>query len=353
MLAADFLLDGGGDLRIGLRKRQRHSVGHVYDCSLLAVRIFRLYWTIMKQQMMRLYSLIVLLAAIFGQPSRLAAQDSAPAIQWIPSQLASGSPCFFRVSFAKPVRAVKGEWFGHEVAFFSSMDKSGDKKIWYALAGADVETNPGDYPLTLHIMSADGTSFDTSREITIHPANYKQVELHVPQKFVEPDAATLKRIAAEKEIKDRAFAHGAAEPLWRGDFLPPVKSPPTDSFGTRRIFNGKLDSVHRGMDFRAKSGTPVLAANDGDVILARNLFYEGTCVIVDHGQGFATIYMHLSKLRVREGQKVRTHQLLGLSGATGRVTGPHLHFAVRWQGAYLDPASLFQLNLPRTEPGMR
>jgi murein DD-endopeptidase MepM/ murein hydrolase activator NlpD len=102
------------------------------------------------------------------------------------------------------------------------------------------------------------------------------------------------------------------------------------------------------MDFRAASGTPVHAANSGKVILARNLFYEGNCVVIDHGQQFMTIYMHLSKIQVAEGQSVQTHQLLGLSGATGRATGPHLHFAARWQSGYLDPALLFRLKLPPT-----
>jgi len=112
-----------------------------------------------------------------------------------------------------------------------------------------------------------------------------------------------------------------------------------DSFGTRRVFNGKLVSVHRGMDFRAKPGSPVLAANSGGVVLARELFYEGNCVIIDHGEQFMTVYMHLSRLEVAEGLKVTQGQEIGLSGATGRATGPHLHMGVRWEGAYIDPAS--------------
>jgi len=94
------------------------------------------------------------------------------------------------------------------------------------------------------------------------------------------------------------------------------------------------------------TGTPVRAANAGTVILARNLYFEGNCVMLDHGQGLMTIYMHLSKFKVKEGEKVREGQLLGLSGGTGRVTGPHLHFAVRWQGEYLNPATLLKLTPP-------
>ncbi len=160
-----------------------------------------------------------------------------------------------------------------------------------------------------------------------------------------PVPEELKEITADKEIKDKIFASTAPEPLWHGSFIAPVHAPPTDSFGTRRMFNGKLASIHKGMDFRAPSGTVVRASNSGEVVLARHLYYEGNCVIIDHGLGLYTLSMHFSRIDVQEGQHVSAGDKLGLSGATGRVTGPHLHWAVRWQSAYLDPAKLLQLNL--------
>jgi murein DD-endopeptidase MepM/ murein hydrolase activator NlpD len=111
------------------------------------------------------------------------------------------------------------------------------------------------------------------------------------------------------------------------------------------MFNGKLASIHKGMDFRAATGTPVRAGNSGVVVLARPLYYEGNCVIIDHGLGVFTLSMHFSRIDVKEGQRVVAGDRLGLSGATGRVTGPHLHWAVRWQGANLDPAKLLKLDL--------
>ena len=295
---------------------------------------------------MRFFRALLLILALLATPISGSAQSDNvfKSITWTPSQLASGSPCLLTVELQTAATVLHGEWFGHEVDFFPSRDNT----AWYALAGADVETTPGSYPLTLHATMPDGKSLSATREIRIEPSHYKQVELHVAGNFVEPDAASLKQIAADKEIKDHVFASSSAEPLWQGDFRLPVQSPATDSFGTRRVFNGKLASIHRGMDFRAASGTPVYAANTGKVILARKLFYEGNCVVIDHGQQFMTIYMHLSKIQVAEGQGVKIHQLLGLSGSTGRATGPHLHFAVRWQGGYLDPALLFKLNLPPT-----
>lgn len=293
---------------------------------------------------MRLRRLLLLMILLLCTPLIGFAQSDGAfrSIEWTPVQLESGSPCLLTVTFDSPPAAVKGEWFGHEVEFFSSPTKT----TWYALAGVDVETAPGAYVLTLHATMSDSQSVSATREIQVGPSHYRQVELRVPENFVTPNAATLKIIAEDKAIKEQVFAQSAPLPLWKGNFLRPVQSPPTDSFGTRRVFNGKLASIHRGMDFRAASGTPVHAANSGRVILARKLFYEGNCVVIDHGQQFMTIYMHLSKILVREGQSVQARQLLGLSGATGRATGPHLHFAARWQGGYLDPALLFRLKLP-------
>ena len=178
------------------------------------------------------------------------------------------------------------------------------------------------------------------------PGHYKTTTLHVQEKYVQPDAATLQRIAADKVVKDAAFAHQIGQPLWRGSFRSPVPFTATDSFGTRRMFNGELASIHRGTDFHAPSGTPVLAANDGEVIIAQGMFYEGNMVVIDHGQQFTTLYMHLSKIEVNVGERVTKGQRLGLSGATGRVTGPHLHLSARWQGEYVDPVVLLRLPLP-------
>jgi murein DD-endopeptidase MepM/ murein hydrolase activator NlpD len=233
---------------------------------------------------------------------------------------------------------------GKDLSFFQEKSQLGNK-VWYALAGVDVEITPGAYPLTIDAITTDGQPLKATIQIPVVSAKYRTGTLTVVPNFVEPDAETQKEIAVDKEIKDRIFAQSAAAPEWSGDFAKPVNAPATDSFGTRRIFNGKLASIHRGMDFRAPSGTPVAAANSGTVVLAQKLFYEGNCVVIDHGLGFTTIYMHLSRIDVAAGKKVRKGEHLGLSGATGRVTGPHLHFAARWQNSYLDPAGLFRLDL--------
>jgi murein DD-endopeptidase MepM/ murein hydrolase activator NlpD len=216
---------------------------------------------------------------------------------------------------------------------------------WYALAGIDVEQAPGTYPLQLAATEANGGELHATQKVDVLPASYKTTTLHVEEKYVEPDAATLARIAADKAVKDAAFAHQVSQPLWNGSFQSPVPFTPTDSFGTRRMFNGKLASIHRGTDFHAPSGTPVAAANDGVVIIAQGMFYEGNLVVIDHGQQFSTLYMHLSKIEVKVGDRVHKGERLGLSGATGRVTGPHLHLGVRWQGMYVDAVKLLKLTM--------
>ena len=264
------------------------------------------------------------------------AQSSA--ITLTPAIVEAGSPELIRVDAAASAQ-VDGEWLGRRLQFF----RGREGRAWYALAGVDVEAAPG--PSTLKVTVGGGRGAALEKEVAIHPAHYKTGSLTVAPKFVEPDPEALKQIKADSELKARVFAVSNAEPLWAGSFRAPVTAAPTDSFGTRRMFNGKLASVHKGMDFRAASGTVVRAGNSGVVVLARPLYYEGNCVIVDHGLGLYTLSMHFSRIDVKEGQRVAQGQALGLSGATGRVTGPHLHWAVRWQGAYLDPAKLLKLNL--------
>jgi murein DD-endopeptidase MepM/ murein hydrolase activator NlpD len=275
----------------------------------------------------------------------LAAHTQAPSITLTPAVVEAGSPELIRI--AAPASAtLEGEWLGQKLAFFWSQDR----QAWYALAGVDVEAPVG--PSTLRAsaqLAGSGTTalnrIDLSRSIEIHEAHYRTGALTVSPKFVAPPEEESARIKAEVELKEKLFAASAPEPLWSGDFRAPVHAASTDSFGTRRTFNGQLASVHKGMDFRAATGTVVRAGNSGVVVLAQPLYFEGNCVVIDHGLGLYTISMHLSRIDVHEGQRVSMGERVGLSGATGRVTGPHLHWAVRWQNAYLDPAKLLKMDL--------
>jgi murein DD-endopeptidase MepM/ murein hydrolase activator NlpD len=281
----------------------------------------------------------LLFSCLLALIASISASSAEIPVVLTPATVLAGAPELISVH-APDATGVDGEWLGRTIQFFRAHPGTD----WLALAGADVEapTGPSSLQITAHTRSGD---IRMSRTIDIHPAHYRTGTLSVAPQFVEPGPEALKQIDAESKIKAAVFAASAPEPLWHGSFRAPVPAQATDSFGTRRMFNGKLASIHKGADFRAAAGTPVHASNSGIVVLARPLYYEGNCVIIDHGLGLFTLSMHFSRIDVHEGQHVKTGDRIGLSGATGRVTGPHLHWAVRWQGAYLDPVKLLHLNL--------
>jgi murein DD-endopeptidase MepM/ murein hydrolase activator NlpD len=182
--------------------------------------------------------------------------------------------------------------------------------------------------------------------VRVSAAHYPFSTIKVAPAFVEPPKEVETVIADADASKKRAFAITDPNPLWSGRFERPTDTETSGVFGSARVYNGKKKSQHLGLDFRASIGTPVHATNAGTVILARPLYFEGNCVMLDHGEGLVTVYMHLSEFKVKEGDKVAAGQLIALSGGTGRSTGPHLHFAVRWRGEYLDPRTLLELHPP-------
>jgi murein DD-endopeptidase MepM/ murein hydrolase activator NlpD len=267
-----------------------------------------------------------------------------------PARLVNGSPLLFRVTTPKSVRELSGTWIGHEIIF--NYDES--HKTWFALAGVSQETKPGLYPLEFHAnavpgqkaASSAGQTVSFEKKIRVEQQRYPRVQLKVPARYTAPSPEDQRQIEQDKATKSEAFKTLTPGREWNGSFKPPVNAEISDVFGVERVFNGSVQSTHQGLDFRVPSGTPVAAVNRGRVILARPLFFEGNCVVVDHGQGLLTLYLHLSKFWVKEGDRVDTGQQIGLSGGTGRATGPHLHLAVRWQGVYLNPQVLLKLSLP-------
>ena len=173
----------------------------------------------------------------------------------------------------------------------------------------------------------------------------------VDEKYVSPPASELRRIEREKKETAAVFARAsgrlaAALPL----AAPLARLPEGGRFGARRIFNGEARSPHGGTDFKAATGTPVFASADGVVALAAGQYFAGNAVYLDHGDGLITMSFHLSELLVRSGEAVQRGQAIGKVGATGRVTGPHLHFGARWRGARVDPQLL--LSDPATWPAI-
>lgn len=265
-----------------------------------------------------------------------------------PTRLVNGGPVLFQVKTSERLQALTGTWLGHEVPF--TFDAA--SKTWFALAGLSLETVPGTYALELtgetQAGKAAGNKVAFTRKFAVARGKYPKIQgkLSVEGKFTEPDPEQQKQIAEGVQIKKDYLDRVTPEREWSGQFAAPADAEISDVFGAQRVFNGKTQSTHLGLDFRVPTGTPVTAMNDGTVLLARPLYFEGNFVVLDHGQGLLTLYLHLSEFKVKEGDPVKRGQVIGLSGGTGRATGPHLHVAVRWQGTALDPAALIRLRLP-------
>ncbi len=166
---------------------------------------------------------------------------------------------------------------------------------------------------------------------------YKKEFLKVSPKKVHLNERDRKRASLEYKEAMKIYNTFTPKKLWKGKFILPIRSLITSSFGNARVFNNQLKSYHGGVDFRAKEGTKIRASNDGKVVLAKNRFYAGNSVIINHGLGIYTGYYHLSEFKVKRGDKVKKGEVIGLSGKTGRVTGAHLHFSMRINGVAVDP----------------
>lgn len=307
-------------------------------CALLYSRLVDGSWKIRIRRSSLLLVILSVVSGVRASPS----QGAAWSVQSQPLRIVDGSPIFLRANPPVRLQALRGKWLKHDV-FFSADPKT---RAWLGLGGVSLETPPGVYTLQLTGTTSAGKEISFEKKISVRRAVYPSIAVTVAKKFTEPNTQQVQEINQGKTIKQDAFSKVTEERQWSGDFHAPVEARISDVFGTQRKFNGKVLSSHQGLDFAVPTGTPVSALNAGTVILARPLYFEGNCVVLDHGQGLLTLYLHLSEFKVKEGDQVERGQLLGLSGGTGRATGPHLHIAVRWQGVYLDPATLLKLDLP-------
>jgi murein DD-endopeptidase MepM/ murein hydrolase activator NlpD len=207
---------------------------------------------------------------------------------------------------------------------------------WFALIGLPLDTKPGRH--TLQIKAGEGVpglAYDTTFEVKAK--NYPAQHLKISSRFMQPTAEDLKRIEREQLAIERAKNHWSGETPANFMLDIPATGRLSARFGLRRVLNGTEGSPHAGLDVAVGTGTPLRAAAAGRVIATGDYFYSGKSVFVDHGQGFITLYIHMSRIDVKEGDSVERGATLGLSGATGRVTGPHLHWAVLLNGVYVDP----------------
>ena len=234
-----------------------------------------------------------------------------------------------------PLSSPKATFLDQSVTFV----RGGE--TWSGWIVIPLDQKAGRIPFRVTTACEDGSGkASTDHPVTVAPKEFPEQKLTVESKYVNPPKAALVRIEKEKKRLSAAYARRTPIPASAGPFLMPVPGEPTSVVGARRILNGEPRSPHPGIDLRAGTGTPVLAAGGGVVALAGDLYYSGGTVIVDHGGGLFTIYAHLSKIEVEEGATIHEGAQLGLSGATGRVTGPHLHWGARVGAEIFDPRGL-------------
>lgn len=269
-----------------------------------------------------------------------AAPALAIEIRVTPPAPAPGEIATVRLSDVRGSREIEGSLAAQPLRFF----RDGDE--YAALTGIDLDAKGGRIGWRIGVVDAGGHVREFSGTLKIRARTFPVQRLTLPPSMVELDPETEQRAAAEAARLQALYRTITPERLWRGRFRRPLESEAQgEGFGSRRIINGQPRMPHSGRDFAADRGTPVVAANRGRVALVGDFFFAGRCVVLDHGLGLYTLYFHLDRVDVTEGALLQRGEFLGAVGATGRATGPHLHWAAQLGSARIDPATLLSLSV--------
>ena len=249
-----------------------------------------------------------------------------------------GEVVLVQIDSKDALQEVRATWLGRTLSFYQI-----EPRRWQGLAPIDVGARAGPSTLLINAKTASGAALRRSYPITVAAKTFPSRSIRVPPEFAEPPVEALPRIAKERETVEAILARTTPERFWSESFVTPVPGAATSSFGRRTILNGVQRGPHTGTDFQAATGTPVVAPNRGRIVLAADHYFSGRTIIIDHGLGVYTYLAHNSELLVEEGTIVERGQKIALAGATGRVTGPHVHWALRLAGARIDPVSLVEV----------
>ncbi len=294
--------------------------------------------------------LVCLISSGVLQPAKEEATAGACGIRVIhrARALQPGEVVLLTVESSTPQSRVEAVVFEKTFPFFSAREG----RTWTGIVGIDLEAVAGAYNVRVQLTDKQGRLQVCDHPLKIRSKEFPTRNLTVDEKFVTPPQDALGRIEEEGKRVAAIFAEVDEQRYWRGAFSAPVPGPSISSFGKRNIMNGKPRSPHSGADFEAEEGTPVSAPNAGKVVLVDDLYYSGNTVIIDHGQGLYSYFAHLSRFSVKPGDRVSRGDVVGRVGATGRVTGSHLHWSVRLVGTRVDPLSLIAaLRTPTAKAG--
>ena len=283
------------------------------------------------------------LLAFCGWHAAARGMPPAVTVSWAPPRPVQGSAVVVAVrpdsaGGRDAVLAVRGTLAGQALHF--EQDRDGR----FRALGAFPVNAQARVLVPLTLIAAGGDTVHEVAHIPVGEGGFRTERLRLPVRFVTPPQALLPRLREERREVLAALARAGRTPrLWDTTFVRPLGGRVTGRFGTRRLLNGERHSRHLGVDLEARRGTPIHATNRGVVIVSRRLYYQGNAVYLDHGGGLVTVYMHMSRRLVAVGDTVRAGQVIGLAGATGRVTGPHLHWAAYFGRLAFNPLSLLAL----------
>lgn len=206
----------------------------------------------------------------------------------------------------------------------------------YAIGAIAVETPPGVYPLIIRFKHKR----PIIKSLRVKKFSFREISIKLPEEMVILSPEDEARAQAEERLLKSIWTK-RSQRLWKGRFIKPIPGNISTQYGVKRIINDKKISIHKGVDFKSIEGQPVMAVNNGRVVLVKELFFGGKTVVIDHGDELFSVYMHLSEYKVNEGDLVSKGEIIGLAGSTGRVTGPHLHFTFKISDISVNPEVLF------------
>lgn len=260
-------------------------------------------------------------------------------VQGLEQGVRQGDVGLLTVKSSSKLDYLTGKFEGKKLLF-----QSDGISNYSALIGIPMDKKPGEYSIFLN-GKGESTSLIRTVIFEVKKRDYNIERLRLPSKMVEPGKKLLKRIRRENLAIFKAKKIVSKERFWEGGFLKPVDGKIANNYGARRILNGISKKPHSGNDIKAFAGSEIKSPNGGRAIYVDNTYYGGKTVIIDHGQGLSTLYMHLSKILVNHGEKVEKGETIGLVGSTGRSTGPHLHWGAYLGSLKVDPASLLALDI--------
>ncbi len=233
----------------------------------------------------------------------------------------------------KPSQKVYAEFAGSRFDFYP-VPKS-DQEVYQGVVAIPYLQKPGAYQMVV------GVDRDQTKvPLKVRKSTYPSEKLTVDPSKVFPPPNVMPRISQEGKEVSKIYAERRLEKLWSGPFAFPIHSPLTSPFGVQRMYNKQFKGFHKGLDLKAAVGAEVAAPEEGVVRLAKDLYFTGGTIILDHGYGLMTLYAHLSELKVKVGQSVKKGEVIALAGSTGRATGPHLHWGAIVNGVKVNPTEL-------------